>query len=121
MIVRKVQGDSIQFFENDTPVLTIEEPDADDGVMMILKGALKSEFADHIQDELDAYTTIGIKVLIDFKEATFVSAALLKALLNSQQLVDYFRNNQIVLKNIPHAVYREMDKSGISELLMIET
>ena len=120
MLIRKIQGDMIQFYEDESLVLTIDEQDTNDGILMRFKGALKSEFSDHIQDELDAYTTIGMKVFIDFKEATFISASLLNALLNCQQLVDYFRNNEIILKNIPQSVYLEMDRTGISELLMIE-
>ena len=120
MLTRKMQGDSMLFYEGDTLVLTVEETDLDDGVLMKLIGALKSEATHHIQDELDAFTTVGVKVIIDFKDVTFVSASVLYALLNAQQLVDYFRKGEIILRNISDSIYQEMDSTGITELLMIE-
>ncbi len=120
MLTRKMQGDSMLFYEGDELILTVEEADQDDGVLIKLKGSLKSEVTHHIQDELDAFTTVGVKVTIDFKEVTFASASVLHALLNAQQLIDFFRKGEIVLRNIPDSVYQEMDTSGITELLMIE-
>ena len=57
---------------------------------------------------------------VDFKEVDFVVPSVLYALLNSQQLIDYFKRGEIVLKNIPDAVYQVMDETGICELLTIE-
>lgn len=108
------------FYDDDTLVLTVDEPDCDGGILMVLKGQLRSDTAHFIQNELDAFTTGGIKVWLDFKEVTFAAPSFIKSLLDAQQLVDFFRKGQIVLRNIPDFLYDEMDESGITELLMIE-
>lgn len=108
------------FYEGSTLVLTVEEKETNGKILMALKGELKSEAAHHIQDELDAFTTVGVKVILDFREVSFIAPSVLSALLNSQQLIDYFRQGEILLTNIPDTVYQEMDDTGITELLMIE-
>lgn len=108
------------FYEGNTLVLAVVETDLDGGILMALQGELRSELAHHIQDALDAFTTVGVKVTVDFKNVTFVSASALNALLISQQLIDSLRQGQIVLRNIPDATYRKMDEIGLTELLMIE-
>lgn len=120
MLTRKIDGDTMNFYDGDTLVLTVDEVDFNGGIMMAMKGQLRSDTAHFIQNELDAFTTVGVKVWLDFKEVTFVAPSFLGALLNAQQLVDFFRKGEVVLKNIPGSVYQEMDKTGITELLMIE-
>lgn len=108
------------FYDGDTSILTVDEVDHSGGVLMVMKGQLRSDTAHFIQNELDAFTTVGVKVWLDFKDVTFVAPSFLAALLNAQQLVDFFRKGEVVLKNIPDAIYQEMDRTGITELLMIE-
>ncbi len=120
MLTRKMKDNSMLFYEGEDLILTVEETETDDGILMALKGSLRSEAAHHIQDELDAFTTVGEKVIIDFKEVTSIAPSVLNALLNAQQLIDFLRQGEIVLKNIPESVYQEMDETGITELLMIE-
>lgn len=120
MLRREIQGDTLRFYEGEQLVLTIGETENDSGILMTLKGDLISETAHHIQDELDAFTTVGVKVTMDFREVLFAAPSVFNGLLNSQQLIDHFRQGEIVLKNVPDAVYQEMEAIGISELLMIE-
>lgn len=120
MIIRKIQDDTLSFYDGEQPVLIIQETDIPDGVLMSLKGALRSDLTHHIQDELDAFITVGIHVTLDFQEVSYVSASVLLALIDSQQLVDYLRKGKILLKNIPAEVYQEMNRSGASEELLIE-
>ena len=81
---------------------------------------MRSDTAHPFQDELNEFTTAGVPVTIDFKEVAFVAPSVLNALLNVQQLVEQLHQGRIVLRNIPDAVYQEMDETGITELLMIE-
>lgn len=120
MIRRIINGDSMLFYDGDALILTVDELDFNGGILMTLKGQLRSDTAHFIQNELDAFTTVGMKVWLDFKDVTFAAPSFLGALLNAQQLVDFFRKGEIILKNIPDPVYREMDETGLTELLMIE-
>lgn len=108
------------FQDGDVLILTVDEVDFQGGILMVLKGQLRSDTAHFIQNELDAFITVGLKVWMDFKEVTFVAPSFLSALLNSQQLVDFFHKGEIVLRNIPDAIYQEMDETGITELLIME-
>ena len=120
MLTRKIDGDSMLFFDEDNLILTVDEVDHNGGILMVMKGQLRSDTAHFIQNELDAFTTVGVKVWLDFKDVSFVAPSFLSSLLNAQQLVDYFHKGEIVLRNIPDPVYEEMDETGITELLMIE-
>jgi len=122
MIRREIDGDSMLFYDGDSLILTVDELDYHDGILMVLKGQLRSDTAHFIQNELDAFTTTanGVKVWLDFKDVTFAAPSFIGSLLNAQQLVDFFRKGQIVLKNIPDSIYQEMDDTGITELLLIE-
>jgi len=120
VLTRKMDGDNMLFYDKGELILTVEETETENGILIALKGQLKSDTAHHIQDELDAFTVAGVKVTLDFKEVTFAAPSVLNALLNSQQRIDFFRRGEILLRNIPDAVYREMDETGITELLMIE-
>lgn len=120
MLIRKIDGDTMNFYDADTLILTVEEVDYNGGILMAMKGQLRSDTAHFIQNELDAFTTVGVKVWLDFQKITFVAPSFLGALLNAQQLIDFFRKGEVILRNIPDFVYHEMDKTGITELLMIE-
>ena len=120
MLSRIIQGDCMLFYDGDALILTVKETDTENGVLMQFSGSLRSDTAYHIQDELDAFTSIAGPVTLDLAEVTFLAPSVLAALLESQQLIDYFRQGRILLRNIPDSVYREMDETGISELLMIE-
>lgn len=120
MIRREISGDSMFFYDGNALILTVDELDFNGGIQMVLKGQLRSDTAHFIQNELDAFTTVGMKVWLNFKEVTFAAPSFLSALLNAQQLVDFFRKGEIILQNIPDAIYAEMDETGMTELLMIE-
>ena len=120
MLTRKIQGDSILFYKDDALILTIDETEDNDRVILSLKGDLLSDAAHPLQDELDAFTTVGTKLILDFKDVAYAAPSIFVALLNVQQLIDFFRHGEILLKNIPADLYHEMDEIGITELLMIE-
>lgn len=120
MLVRKMEADTMLFYDEDTLVLTMEESDLDNGVLISLQGDLRSDTTHHIQDELEAFVTVGVKVTIDLGKVTFISPSVLSTLLNVQQLVDFFRKGEIVLRNLPDGIYKKMDEYGLSDLLVIE-
>ena len=120
MITRQIDGDTMIFHNNDTLILTVDELDFNGGIQMFFKGQLTSDTVHFIQNELDAFTSLGIKVYLNFKDVTFVAPSFLHALLKTQDLVDFFKKGEIILTNIPDSVYQEMDETGITELLMIE-
>ena len=120
MINRKLEGDSTFFYENDSLILTMVETDTEDGILMTLKGDLKKDTANPILDELNDFSMVNVKVTVDFKDVTSISAAVMNALLDAQQQIDQLEQGELVLRSIPDPIYREMDKIHLTELLMIE-
>lgn len=120
MLTRKMDGDTMLFYKDDKMVLSVEETDQDGGILMKLRGELISECAQPIQDELEALISVRLKVVVDFSEVEYVSAASMNAMLDSQYLVDHFRWGGLTLRGLPDEVYQMMERYGLTELLMIE-
>lgn len=120
MLTIKMKDDCMHFYDQDTLILSVEETETDSGILMTLKGSLRSDTAHHIQDELDAFTTVGVRVTMDLSGVTFLAPSVLNALLNAQQLIEYLHQGELRLRKIPDTIYAEMDETGITELLVIE-
>ena len=121
MLTRKTEGSTNYFYEGNMLVLTVDEKMIESGLLMTLAGKLRTDAAHFIQDELDAFVTLGIKVLVDLKDVTFITPAVLHAFLSTQQNIDILGKGELRLRNIPEQVLAEMDKVAINaELLMID-
>lgn len=120
MLNRKVEGNSIIFTDGEAHVLTIAEQETETGILMTLSGQLRSDTAHDIQDELVALTTVGADVVVDFKEVTYISPTVQNCLLIVQQKMDSMGKGTLLLRGMPAEIYREFEKSGEAELLMIE-
>lgn len=121
MLERILEGDSIIFRNGSVTVLTIAEKETDMGVDMQLQGELRSDVAHELADELTALATVGISVVVDFTGVTYITSTILDVFLSVQQLMDSMNKGSMVLKNMPTNVFQEFEKTGISELLLIET
>lgn len=120
MLTRKIEADSMLFYDGDTLVLTMTEKETGKDVRIAFEGELRSDTTHHIQDELEAYVSVGSRVTLDFGAVTFISASVLDALLDVQQLADFFQKDGLVLQNLSDGIYQAMDKRGLTDLLMIE-
>lgn len=120
MLIRKIVGDDMFFYDGDRLVLTVEEPTVDGKNLMILKGELKMEAVSQIQDELDAFSSAHIPITLDLKEVTYCSAYFLEALIQSQTFIDSIHAGEIVLRNVPDYIYDMMDKHNLVDLFYIE-
>lgn len=120
MLNRKNGGESIIFSDGPKTVLTIGEKEQENGILMTLTGELRSEVAHDLQDELVALTTVGADVVVDMSGVTYISSAVQHVFLTVQQKMDTMSRGTLVLKGMSDAIYSEFDKTGTSELLMIE-
>lgn len=120
MLKRIIKADSMLFYDGDALVLTMTEKETGNDVLITFEGELRSDTTHHIQDELEAYVSVGSRITLDFGAVTFVSASVLDALLDVQQLADFFQKGDFVLRNLTEEVYQTMDKRGLTDLLMIE-
>lgn len=120
MLTRVIKEDSMFFYDGDTLVLSMKEEEKNKDVCITLQGELRSDTTHHLQDELEAYVSVGSRIVLDFGGVTFVSASVLDALLDVQQLVDFFQKGAFILRNVTDEVYQAMDRRGLTDLLTIE-
>ena len=120
MLTRKIDGGFIIFSDESKVVLSIEEKMQDKKILMSLAGELRSEVAHEIQDELVKLTTVGVSVTVDMSGVTYISPSVQQAFLNVQKKRDAMKKGALVLQGMSDEIYEEFDKTGTSDLLMIE-
>ena len=120
MLTRIIDGDTTTYYQGDRLILTMEEPEKDGRVFMILKGELTMLVAPQVLDELDDFSSAGVPVTMDLKEVTYCSATALNLLVGSQSLIDSFQRGDLILTNVPDPIYEMMDSHNIADLFYIE-
>lgn len=119
MLNRKMENDTILFTDGTATVLAVQETMTEQGILMKLSGELRSDVAHDIQDELIALTTVGADVLVDFEQVCYITPTTQHIFLRAQQKMDAMGKGSLTLCNLPDVIYREFEKTGTSELLMI--
>lgn len=120
MLNIKIQGNTIRFYSGDQCILTIEEEETQEGILLKMKGALVMDTGNAIHDELKAIVLIGDKAIVDFGEATSVSSEVLKNLLHIQEFTARRGKGRLILRNVSDSLYGQLEEMKIAELLMIE-
>lgn len=120
MLNRRIENNSIVFRNGSVVVLIIEETETDNGITMALRGELRSDVAHELLDELTALATVGISIMVDFSEVTYITPTILDVFLSVQQLMDSMQKGVLILRKLPAEIYSEFEKTGTSELLLIE-
>ena len=120
MLTRKLEGSSIVFYNDSTQVLSIKEEENENGVLMTLVGELRSDVAHELLDELTALATVGVNIVLDFEGVTFITSTILDVLLTAQQTMDSLGKGTMLLQKLQPEIFRQFEKTGTSELLMIQ-
>ena len=120
LLTRKLEGAAIVFYNGANKVLSILEEEIENGVLLTLQGELRSDAAHELLDELTALATVGVNVVLDFEGVTFITSTILDALLTAQQTMDSMGKGTMLLRKLPQDIYYQFEKTGTSELLMIE-
>ena len=108
------------FYDGDMPVLTVEEVQIAEGILLKCTGELRSDAAHPLQDEIDAYATIGVNVVLDLQGLTFLAYSAIYALLSCQNRIDSLGKGELRLVNVPSSIYQELDRANVTEMLLIE-
>ena len=120
MICRKIEGDSICFFDSSSNFLTIQEEEKEDSVLLTIAGELRSDVAHDLLDELIALATVGVNIRVDFGKVTYITPTVQHVFLRVQQKMDSMGKGTLTLRNLSQTIYHEFESTGTSELLMIE-
>lgn len=108
------------FYDADIPVLTVEECNTDQGILLRCAGELRSDAAHPLQDEIEAYATVSVNVILDLQQVTFLSFSVIYALLSCQNRIDSLQKGELRIQNVPEPIYREFDRANVTEMLLIE-
>ena len=120
MLDRKIEGNSIIFRNGSATVLTIEENETDNGIVMVLNGELRSDVAHELLDELTALATVGVSIVVDFAGVTYITSTILDVFLSVQQIMDSMHKGSMTLCKLPGEIFDEFERTGTAELLQIE-
>ncbi len=117
---KKIEGDTIAIYERDRKEFWIQETAGEKHVEVYLGGQLKTAYVHEFSDELLALVSIGMNIILDFSEVTYMSSYFMKALLTVQQTMDRKDAVELKLVKLPDNIYEEFEKTGFSELLDID-
>ena len=99
---RKIVGDSILFCVDGKTVLTLKEYEKDGSVVLQPDGELRSDFVHDFQDELIAFVTVGVNVVVDMGKVSYLSStaqnAFLTEVCRSRAMVTVFLVNGVKLQ-----------------------
>ena len=120
MLTRKIEGDSIVFYDGSAAVLTIREKELEEIVTVEMIGELRSDAVHEVLDELVALATVGINIAADLSGITYIAPTAQHIFLRTQQKIDSIGSGSLVLIGLSDTIYQEFEKTGLSELLMIK-
>lgn len=117
---RKTNDNTISLYDGPNLIFQMTEAEKDGAVELVLSGSLRSDAVHDLQDELAALAGMGMDLVLDFSKVTYLSSACQQALLVIQQQMDRTGKGSLTICKLPGAILKELESTGISELLMIE-
>lgn len=111
---------TIKLIDDDKVILTISEKTDSDPIELLLNGALTSDTAGWLLNELNFFASVNFKVKVDFGEVDYMSASAVKAFRDNQKSIDSFRKGGLTLTKVSDELYNKMEKLGVAGLLLIE-
>lgn len=117
---RSYGEESWSLSEDGKTLLTVEEKEEDGTILIGLSGILRSDMEQIFKDELIALMTVGKDVVLDCRKLQYMASSCQDALLSTQQIADSMERGTLMLRNVPEAIYAELQKTNLHELLMIE-
>ena len=119
-LTRKVDGNSISLLEGTNTIFTMKETREDMCMVVTLEGSMKSDVEYDFKDEMMMLIFCGLDLKLDFSKVDYLSPSCARVLLYIQQEIDKRERGSLVLSKMPIAILKELESTGLSELLMIE-
>ncbi len=117
---RVVTDDRINLMEDDKCILSVTERIEDGKVAIKLEGGMRSDTEHELLDELVAFSTLGLNIEINMSGVEYISAAAQQVLLAVQQKMDELGRGSMSILGLTPVLREEFEKTGLSELLLIE-
>lgn len=119
-LVRIDGSDSFSFADGDKVVMSITETVQENCVIIGLSGELRSETVHAFQDELFALVSVGMDVVINLKETTYISSAYMKALVSAEISIEQ-KGKEMTIISLSDSVAEVFKKTGAMDLLSVKT
>lgn len=120
MLTIQLHEGAMEFLREGQTLLRVQPQPTEQSMVLLLGGEIVSDTVYFLQDELESYLSLGIRVELDFSQVTFLSTAGQEMLLNVQQFSEDIHRGQLRLIHVPDAIYRELDDLNITEHLLID-
>lgn len=111
---------ALEFRRGEDILLSVQPQPKEQAMVLKLTGEIVSDTVYTLQDELESYLSLGIRVELDFSQVTFLSTAGQEMLLNIQQFSEDIHRGELRLVRVPDAIYNELDSLNITEHLLID-
>ena len=120
MNIRKMNGNTLEVYENDNMVFSMHEKKENDFITVEVSGEINNDVAHEFEDEIMALISVFNKVRIDMGNVVYIASLAMKSLLSIQQIIDEKQNSEFVLTNLSPAVRENFELSGLLDILCIE-
>lgn len=117
---RIMEDQTLILLADGAQVLKLQEKVDDQMVTIELEGVLRSDTAQDLEDELAAFTLLGMNIILSMSGVTYLSSSCMQVLIGIQQKMDRLKKGTLRLINVPQTVMSNVKRTGASELLDIE-
>lgn len=126
MIQREIKNGTIFFRERECErsktILSIRGKIESDPVEIILSGELRSDFCEDFFDEVRAFLSVDLKVILNMNCVKYISSVYFLGLLELQQEIEKYKKGAIYfeVEKLSQEVLSAMHEDGYAGLLGIE-
>lgn len=117
---RVIEDDNLRILDGENEVMVMQETVDGNTASIKLTGMLRSDIVLDVQDELCAFATLGMDLILDLSDVTYLSTACQRALVTVQQKLDRAKKGSLLLRNTPKRIYAELEETGMTALLQID-
>ena len=119
-VTRKIQGDVLLLVDGDREVLKLEECCEDGRATVKLTGSMSSDTVYELQDELRGFAVLGLELSLDLSGVEYICPSCQELLLALQNTMETRGMKNLVLTKLSRYVQEEFERTGLSQMLMIE-
>ena len=122
-MIKEVTDQSLAFKKDDgSAILTVQQKlNTDENTCIVfLDGEITNEVFSGLADELYALMSIGLGVILDMKNVSFLSQGFMEALIQLEHRAEHGEFETMPIQNVSKALYDKIREAGFANSLDIE-
>ena len=121
MLKRHINKGILEISDEKGNVILSSSEEMIDGVFYFtLKGQMRNDAACEFEDELMAALSVCGRIVLSFKEVSYIASTAMRSLLSVQQIMDERENSRLLIKGVSDEVMKTFDAYGFTNMLEIE-